>query len=75
MSPNNTKYCYIKLPNEHTPEYIEKSIQIKIIDPLHIVKEVPTGNIKSEYALIFPKRHNPPTSPTRDLNISPVQGY
>ena len=75
MSPDNIKHCYIKLPNEHTPECLEKLIQIGIIEPIHIVEGIPTGEIKSDYALIFPKWHISLTNPKHDRNISSAEGY
>ena len=60
MIPDNTKHCYIKLPNGHTPECINKLIQIGIVEPIHIVEVVRTGEYKSEYKFMFPTRHIPP---------------
>ena len=43
MNPDNKNHCYIKLSNEHTPGYINKLIQIRIVKPVHIVEGVRTG--------------------------------
>ena len=75
MSLYNTKHCYIKISDEHTPECIEIFIQIRMIEPIHIVEGITTGDIKSDYVFIFPKMHIPPTNLTQNRNISPVERY
>ena len=50
ISPDNIKYCYIKLSIEHTPECIENLIQIRIIDPIYIVKDILTAYIESGHS-------------------------
>ena len=74
MIPDNTNYYYIKLPNEHTFEYMNKLIHIGIVEPTHIVDGVPAGEYKSDFKKI-PTRHIPTTNTTHDFNISPVKGY
>ena len=74
MSSDNTKHCYIKLPNKHTPEFIEKLRKIGMFEPVHTIEGIPTGDIKSDYAFIFPKRYVHPTNSAHNHNISPVKG-
>ena len=78
MSPDNTKHCYVELPNEHTPECIQRLIQIGLIKRVNIIEEdtdLTSNEFESDHKFFHPTRHIPPTNPTHDRNMSPVEGY
>ena len=75
MSPDNTKHCYISLPNEYTPEYILKLAEIGMIRHVNLIDGIPSGDFETDHDLLKSTRHIPPTNPTHDRNMSPVEGY
>ena len=48
---------------------------IGLIGKLHIDNDGNVLEFKSILDFFHPKRHIPPTNPTNDMNISPVEGY
>ena len=62
MSPDNTKHCYVQLPNEHTPECIQRLIQIGLIKRVNIIEEdtdLPSNEYESDHKFFYPIRHIP----------------
>ena len=75
VSPDNTKHVFKPLPNDYSLECIERLIKIGIIEPIHVTPEGYEAPFKSSNEYFHPKRHIPPTNPTGDINMSPVDGY
>ena len=73
ISPDNTKHCHIPLPNNHSPDCIEKLVKIGLADPIELNDFGVASKFKSTCGLFHPTRHIPPTNPNEDLNISPVE--
>lgn len=72
MSPDNIEYYFIKIQNELTSECMGILIHSRIIKPINIVDNVPTGEIKSGCKFIIPSKYIPTTYLTNDHNIGPI---
>ena len=74
-SPDNTKHMFLDLPNDYSVaclrilEAIGMTKELEIDDDGNVLKFVST------LPFFHPKRYVPPTNPTDDRNISPVEGY
>ena len=72
-SPDNTKNCYVRLPNEYTSGYFQKLVQIGVIKHINLIDSIPKGKFETDHNFLKPARHIPPTKPTHDHNMSPVE--
>ena len=61
--------------NDYSLECLERLVQIGLVDPLEVSEEGYEVPFKSNDSYFHPKRHVPPTNPSNDMNISPVDGY
>ena len=75
MSKDNTKHTFKRLPNDMSQACTNRLIQIGIIQPLCINIDGYQNPFISNLSFFHPKRHIPPTNPSNDMNISPVEGY
>ena len=75
ISPDNTKHVFKPLPNDYSLECIERLVKIGLIEPIHVTDDGYEAPFKSCLEYFHPKRHIPPTNPTGDINMSPVDGY
>ena len=73
VSPDTTKHCFIPLPNNHSPDCVEKLVKIELADPILLNEFGVPSEFKCSCGLFHPTRHIPPTNPHDDLNISPVE--
>ena len=76
VSPDNTKHCFIPISTSesYTTECIQKLIDIGLVYPRTINEHGFQSEFKSVHPFFHPVRHIPPTNPTHDMNISPVEG-
>jgi predicted GIY-YIG superfamily endonuclease len=74
ISNNNTKHTFKKLPNDYSSECINKLIKIGIASPICVNADGYEQPIQYNLPFFHPKRHVPPTNPSDDLNMSPVEG-
>ena len=75
VTTDNTKHVFKPLPNDYSAACIDRLIQIGLVEPLSINEEGYQRPFKSSIPFFHPARHIPPTNPTNDMNISPVEGY
>ena len=75
ISHDNTKYVFKELPNDYSLECLERLVQIGIIEPIHVTEDGYEVPFKSSLEYFHSKHHIPPTNPTGDINMSPVDGY
>ena len=74
-SPDNTKSVFIPLPNELSTEVKERLVKLGMIDPIEINELGYETPFKCTDDFFHPSKHIPPTNPTEDINMSPVEGY
>ena len=53
MSPGITIHCYVSLPNKHTPEYIDRLVQVGLIEYINLINGKPSGEFKSDHAVFI----------------------
>ena len=75
ISPDNTKHVFKALPNDYSLECLERLEKIGIIEKIQVTEDGYEVPFKSNLPYFHPKRHIPPTNPTGDINMSPVDGY
>lgn len=75
ISPENMKHCIKQFPINLTQECIQPLIQTGLAECTSMNKTVSEQKIVLHHPFFTPSRHIPPTNPTNDLNISPVDGY
>ena len=75
MSDDNTKHTLKALTNYLSQLCIERLIRIGTVEPLCVNSECFEAPFVSKLSYFHPKRHKPPTNPSNDMNISPVEGY
>jgi len=75
VSPDNTKHVFKPLPNNYSLECLNRLVKIGIIKPIQVKEDGYEAPLKSSLEYFHPKRHIPPTNPTGDINMSPVDGY
>ena len=73
-TPDNTSHQYIPLPNNYSVECLKVLDKIGLLEELDIDGDGNVKHFKSNLPFFHPVRHVPPTKPTNDLNISPVEG-
>ena len=73
VSPDNTRHSSIPLGNKRSPLVVEILEKIKLFDPIEINEFGFVFPFKSQMSYFHPKRHIPPTVPTDDINMSPVE--
>ena len=74
-STDNRRHQYLPLPNDYSVQCLRILERSGLIEELDIDSD---GNVKvfrSTLPFFHPQRHVPPTNPTNDVNISPVEGY
>ena len=75
LSPDNTKHVFKSLPNDYSLECLDRLVKIGLIEPIEVTNDGYEVPFKSCNEYFHPKRHIPPTNPTGDINMSPVDGY
>ena len=75
LSPDNTQHSYIPLPVKFDEECVKRFEDIGIVEPSTINEHGWCSNwLKSDHPYFNPVRHIPPTNPSHDPNMSPVNG-
>ena len=74
-SADNTKHQFIPLPNDYSIPCLKILESIGLTDILVIDDDGNVKEFKSSLPFFHPVRHVPPTNPTNDINISPIEGY
>ena len=74
-SPDNTKHQFVPLPNDYTVPCLKILQRLGLSETLESDSDGNVLKFKSSLPFFHPARHVPPTNPTFDLNISPVEGY
>lgn len=74
-SNDNTSHQYMDLPNNYSVPCLKILERIGLTDELEIDSDGNVTNFRSWLSFFHPLRHVPPTNPTNDMNISPVDGY
>ncbi len=74
-SPDNTKHMFLPLPNDYSVPCLKILEDIGLTKKLNIDREGNFLDFKSMLPYFHPHCHAPPTNPTNDKNISPVEGY
>lgn len=75
-SRDNTKHTFMKLPDDLPKDCLLRLEQIGMIETF--TGTVDSGcrhTFKSKLSFLHPSRHLPPTNPSDDINMSPVEGY
>ena len=75
VSEDNTKHTYMELRNDYSVACLKVLESIGLTDTLSFDSEGNVTEFKSSLDFFHPVRHIPPTNPTTDKNISPVEGY
>lgn len=73
-SSDNTSHIMKPLPSNFTPPCIQKLLEIGIIKPFCVSSNGFVPKFKSDHPFLNPVCHIPPTNPSDDMNISPVEG-
>ena len=63
------------MPNNYSVQCLQILEKIGLTEKLTIDSDNNVKEFKSTLPFFHPKRHIPPTNPTDDINISPVNGY
>ena len=63
------------LPNEYSIQCLRILERVGLTEELHIDDDGNVLEFRSSLPFFHPQRHIPPTNPTNDMNISPVEGY
>ena len=74
-SDDNRNHQFIPLPNDYSIPCLKVLEKAGLVDELEIDDDGNVTLFKSNLPFFHPKRHVPPTNPTNDINISPVEGY
>jgi hypothetical protein len=74
-SPDNTKHTFLPLPNDYSVACLKILEEIGLTKRLVIDNDENVIHFESTLPYFHPQRHVPPTNPTDDTNISPVEGY
>ena len=75
VTSDNTKHVFKPLPNDYSLECLERLVKIGLVEPIEVNENGYEAPFKSCHEYFHPKRHIPPTNPTGDINMSPVDGY
>ena len=75
VTEDNTKHSFMSFNEELTEDCIERLTKIGMIDEIDTNEHGCKKPYKSKLAFLHPKRHIPPTNPSDDINMSPVEGY
>ena len=71
-SSDKTSHQYMNLPNDYSIQCLKT---LELSDELEVDSDGNVKNFESWVSYFHPLRHVPPTNPTNDMNISPVDGY
>ena len=74
-SDDNTKHMFMPLPNDYSIPCLKILQDIGLASELIIDNDGNVIKFLSPLPFFHPVRHVPPTNPTNDMNISPVEGY
>ena len=75
VSEDNTKNTYKLLPNDYSDECRECLAKIGLAEQQTLLPDGTLSSLMSHLPFFHPKRHIPPTNPTGDINMSPVEWY
>ena len=75
ISKDNTKHQFMPLPNGYSLQCLQILERIGLTEKLDYDDDGNILDFKSNLSFFHPNRHIPPTNPTNDLNMSPVEGY
>ena len=73
VSEDNTKHTYQELPQRLTDDTIEVLRRVGLAEEKVVNEFGHESKFKSCHSYFHPKRHIPPTNPTKDLNMSPIE--
>ena len=74
ISTDSTKHALILLPNDYSIEYLEHLVKSRLVTSSD-KKEEYVKTYKSCNIFFHPVCHTPPTNPTNNMNMSPIEGY
>ena len=74
-SEDNTKHTFKPLPNDYSVPCLRILEDIGLTSKLTIDEDGNVLEFQCDLAYFHPVRHIPPTNPSDDMNISPVEGY
>ena len=75
MTTDNKKRVFKPLSSNYSNACLQQLAKIGLVSPLNINSDGYEQPFKSSMHLFHPKRHIPPTNPTNDTNMSPIEGY
>ena len=75
VSKDSTKYTFMSLQNDYSNKFVKRLIQMGSIEPLCNTSEGYESPFHSNLPFFRPTRHIPPTNPTNDVNMSPIEWY
>ena len=73
-TPDNRSHQFIPLPNDYSVPCLKILEEIGLTEELEIDDDGNVLKFKSTMDFFHPVRHVPPTNPSNDKNISPVEG-
>lgn len=74
VTTDNTKHVFKDLPNNFSHECVNRLIKCGLAQPLCINADDFQAPVNYLIPFFKPKRHIPPTNPSDDMNMSPVEG-
>jgi hypothetical protein len=74
ISKDNTKHTFMALPNDWSIECLNRFIKIGLASPVTVNADGYEQKTTFNLPYFYPQRHIPPTNPSDDMNISPVEG-
>ena len=75
VSKDNTRHEFMSLPNFFSVECSRILDKIGFMEEIVLDSDENNKVLKSSLLFFHPKQHIPPTNPTNNLNMSPVDGY
>ena len=72
---DNTKHNFLSLPNNDSVGCLQIPQCIGLTDKIDINDDKNILDFKSSLTVFHPSWHVPPTKPTNNVNISPLEGY
>ena len=73
VSEDNTQHTYQDLPQKLTDDTVEILRRIGLAEKKVVNEFGYESKFKSCHSYFHPKRHIPPTNPTNDINMSPIE--
>ena len=74
-SSDNTRHTFLDLSKDIPDDCLRRLVQIGAVEVPDVNDHGFRSKFKSKISFLHPRRHIPPTNPSDDINMSPVEGY